>query len=307
MTPILIMVRLSLIIATYNRSAQLLVALRSVAAQTAVPEEWECIVVDNNSSDDTQRVFGDFAGEHPSLNLRIVTETNQGLSYARNRGIAESRGEYVAVIDDDERVNPEFIRAYTDLFDAHPDCVAAGGRVVPEYPSGRPAWMSRFTEKPVANPTDWGCEVRPFPAGRIPAGGNMAFRRDALLRYGGFDTSLGRVGSKLTGGEESDLFERMADDGVRFTYVPDAIIWHIIPSEKLTADYFARLSFNTGVSQRRRAELHGRVGRLFAGETVKWGATLVLAVCYIATLRPSKGIWLVKMRYGISRGIMRKE
>ena len=295
-----------MIIATYNRSAQLLVALRSVAAQTAAGGEWECIVVDNNSVDDTQTVFAEFAASHPELNLRSVIERSQGLSYARNRGIAESRGRYVAVIDDDERINPDFVQAYIDFFDAHPAYVAAGGRVVPEYPSGRPAWLSPLTEKPIANPTDWGGEVRDFPSGRIPAGGNMAFRRSALLHYGGFDTSLGRVGGRLTGGEESDLFERMAADGVRFAYVPDAIIWHIIPPEKLTADYFARLSFNTGVSQRRRAELHGRVGRLFAGEAAKWGATLALAVYYAITLRPRKGLWLIRMRYGITKGMVIK-
>ena len=301
------MVELSLIIATYNRSAQLLVALRSLTVQTAAPEDWECIVVDNNSADDTQSVFAEFAASCPELNLRIVVERSQGLSYARNRGMAESKGRYVAIIDDDERINPEFVQAYIDIFTARLDCVAAGGRVVPEYLSGRPSWMSEFTEMPIANPTDWGDAVCDFPHGRIPAGGNMAFRRDALLHYGGFDTSLGRVGGKLTGGEESDLFERMAADGVRFAYVPDAIIWHIIPPEKLTADYFARLSFNTGVSQRRRAELHGRVGILFAGEVAKWGATLALAAYYAVTLRPSKGLWLIRMRCGITEGMIKKE
>ena len=106
------MIRLSLIIATYNRSAALVEALRSVVRQDFPAAEWECIVVNNNSQDDTLARFEAFATEHPAINLRIVTETRQGLSHARNRGIDESRGEYIAIIDDDERINEQFISSY---------------------------------------------------------------------------------------------------------------------------------------------------------------------------------------------------
>ena len=133
------MIRLSLIIATYNRAAELVAALESVVRQTAPADAWECVVVNNNSQDDTAARFAAFAARFPELNLRLVTETRQGLSYARNRGIAETAGEYIAVIDDDERINPGFIAAYIDFFDRHPEAVSAGGRIIPEYPGGRPA------------------------------------------------------------------------------------------------------------------------------------------------------------------------
>ena len=300
------MPRISIIVATYNRAKQLLGTLESLVQQDLPAAEWECVVVDNNSKDDTQKLFSGFVEKHSEFNLRIVREERQGLSFARNRGIEESRGEIIAIIDDDELVNKEFAKSYLELFAKCDNAVAAGGRVVPDYPTGRPSWLSHFTEKPIANPTDWGDNIRKFPKGRIPAGGNMAFRREILLKYGGFDTTLGRVGGKLTGGEESDLFERLANDGVEFWYVPDAIIYHIIVKEKLTPDYFKRLSYNTGVSQRHRAELHNRVAGLMFGEVMKWGVTLVLALYYILTLRPSKGWWLLKMRYYITQGILDK-
>lgn len=300
------MPRISIIIATYNRAEQLLGTLESVIRQDLPASEWECIVVDNNSADDTQKRFAEFAAAYPGYNLRIVREQQQGLSFARNRGIDESCGEIIAIIDDDELVNEEFARGYLELFDNYQTAVAAGGQVVPRYPSGRPSWLSHFTEVPIANPTYWGDRVRKFPKGKIPAGGNMAFRREILLKYGGFDTSLGRIGGKLTGGEESDLFERLASDGVDFWYVPRSIIYHIIGNEKFTTDYFKRLSFNTGVSQRHRAELHNRLSTLYVGEVVKWGVTIVLAAWYLLSLRPNKGWWLLKMRYGITRGIFDK-
>lgn len=294
------MIRLSLIIATYNRSRRLMTTLGSVAAQSAPASSWECVVVDNNSSDDTSEAVEAFATGHPEISLRLVHEPQQGLSYARNCGIASSRGEYIAIIDDDERICEDFVAAYIDLFDSRPDAASAGGVIIAEYETGRPRWMSRLTERPIANPMYFGDRVRLFPRGRIPGGGNMALRRQTVERYGMFDTSLGRKGATLTGGEESDLFERLSAAGQRCYYTPRAVMYHIIPPEKLTAEYFDRLCYNTGRSQRRRAELHGRVAGLFAGEAVKWAATLLLCLVH----RPSQSRRLIGMRYRITRGIL---
>lgn len=293
------MIRLSLIIATYNRARPLLEALESVVAQDASLALWECVVVNNNSQDDTEARFADFAARHPAFALRMVREPHQGLSHARNCGIAAARGEYLAIIDDDERINPGFVAAYIRFFDTHPDAVAAGGRIIPEYPAGRPAWMSRYVERPVANPLDLGDRVRLFPAGRIPGGGNMALRRTAVERYGGFDPALGRVGGRLIGGEESDLFARLARAGERCWYVPDAVMWHIIPPEKLTDDYLARLAYNVGVSQQLRARRDGRYAAAVVREGGKWCATLVLA----CTMRPCRAVRLLRMRYRIACGL----
>lgn len=293
------MVRISLVIATYNRAEQLMTTLVSVAAQSLAPEAWECVVVDNNSTDATRERVAVFGACHPELHIRYIFEREQGLSAARNAGIAASQGDIIAFVDDDERIVPDFLGAYVDLFDSHPEAMAAGGCIIAEYPTGRPRWMSRFTEQPIANPMNYGATVRVFPKGKIPGGGNMAFRREALARVGIFDTSLGRTGKSLIGGEESDLFERMATVGIHPYYVPRAVMYHIIPAEKLTREYFLRLCYNTGVSQRRRAKLHDRVWRLYVGEVAKWCATLALCLVH----RPCQSRALIAMRREISRGI----
>lgn len=266
------MKKLSLIIATYSRSASLVRTLRSVAAQDAPKELWECVVVDNNSTDDTAEQFARFAAEHRELDIRMVRETSQGLSFARNRGIAESTGEILAIIDDDEEINAEFVSAYIEFFDAYPAVSAAGGRIIPRYEIVRPRWMSTITERPIANPIDFGNSVKLFPAGRIPGGGNMAVRRSLIDEYGAFNTSLGRVGKTLAGGEESDLFERLSKAGERYYYIPEAVMWHIIPPEKLTGDYFDRLCYNIGISQRVRARINGR--GVVVPELWKWCVTI---------------------------------
>ena len=293
------MIRLSLVIPTHNRAAQLLTALESVVRQDLPLAEWECVVVNNNSTDDTAAQFAAFAAAHPECNLRMVGEGGPGVSYARNRGLREAQAPLVAFIDDDERVNEGFLSAYLAFFETHADAVVAGGRIVAEYPQGRPDWMSRYVEMPIANPMDFGAVVRPFPAGRVPGGGNMAFRRSGLAKYGDFDPTLGRVNGELIGGEENDLFERLLRGGETIWYVPGAVMWHIIPPSKLTDAYFRRLSYNVGVSQRLRAQIHCRLPKTFALEILKWAATLVLC----CTMPPRKSVWLLRMRCGISRGV----
>lgn len=296
------MIRLSLVIATYNRAEQLMVTLGSVAMQSAEPSLWECIVVDNNSADDTHQRVEAFAKEHNKLNIRYIFERNQGLSHARNAGIAASSGDIVAFIDDDERIVEEFIEAYIELFDSHPDAMAAGGKIIAEYPAGRPHWMSRYTEQPIANPMDFGGDVRLFPSHRIPGGGNMAMRRRLFDSVGDFNTSLGRTGKRLLGGEECELFERIAQFEYKVYYVPQAVMYHIIPEEKLTRDYFVRLATNIGISHRTRAKEKGRTAMLYVREILKWVATLLLCIVH----RPAQAQYLLIMRRYISKGIFTK-
>ena len=279
-----------------------MVTLGSVAMQNAEAESWECIVVDNNSSDNTRERVEAFKSEHNSLNIRYIFEQNQGLSYARNAGIVASRGDIVAFIDDDERIVADFVSAYIDLFDQHPDAMAAGGEIIAEYPTGRPRWMSRYTERPIANPMSFGDRVKLFPSSRIPGGGNMAMRRRVFDSIGMFNTSLGRTGKRLLGGEESDLFERIVKHEYRVYYAPRAVMYHIIPKEKLSRDYFVRLATNTGISQRTRAELNHTMLKLYVAEVAKWVATLLLCLIH----RPAQSRYLILMRKHISKGIFQR-
>ncbi|MDE6711563.1 MAG: glycosyltransferase, partial [Alistipes sp.] len=260
------------------------------------------VVVDNASTDDTAARFAAFAAAHPQFDLRMVHEPQPGVSHARNRGLREARAELLAWADDDELLNEGFIAAYLDFFDRHPEATVAGGGVIAEYTAGRPCWMSRYTEMPIANPMDFGPAVRPFPRSRVPGGGNMAFRRAAALRCGGFDPALGRVGRELIGGEENDFFERIRRGGATIWYVPGAVIRHIIPPEKLTEDYFRRLCRNVGRSQRLRSEIYRRKHKARLLELCKWGATLLLCL----TLRPVQSQWLLRMRREISGGLFGK-
>ncbi len=293
---------LTIIISTYNNAESLVRTLASVAKQDADKNVWECVVVNNNSTDDTVACVTEFVKSNPDLNIRLVEEPEQGLSYARNRGIAESKGQFLAFIDDDETINEGFVSAYLDLFRNHGAFVGAGVLKVC-YDTARPSWMSHYTEKMIANPFELGKEIVTISSSITPTGGNMAFNREVFNLYGNFDTNLGRKGSELFGGEENDLFQRIRELGERIFYTPHAIAYHHIAEYKLSPEYFDKLSYGVGLSKRIRAEKNDTVEELFADERAKCRYTWLLAIFYVLTLRPQKAKWLVRMRKGISKGV----
>ncbi len=293
---------LSLIISTYNNATSLVRTLESVAKQDADKSVWECVVVNNNSTDDTAERVASFVKEHSDLNIRLVDEPQQGLSYARNRGIVESKGQFLAFIDDDETIDEGFISAYLDLFHNHGAFVGSGALKVC-YESSRPKWMSHYTEKMIANPLELGNEIITITSSVTPTGGNMAFNREVFNIYGNFDTNLGRRGNELFGGEENDLFARIRDLGERIYYTPYAVAYHHISDRKLTGEYFDKLAYGVGVSKRLRAEKYGTEQELFADEKAKCRYTWVLAVLYTLSFQLKKAQWLLRMRRGISKGV----
>ena len=296
---------LSIIISTYNNSASLIRTLASVVLQDADNRLWECVVVNNASTDDTAKCFEAFAKQHAEVNLRMVDEPRKGLSYGRNCGIAAAKGQFVAFIDDDETIDKGFVSAYIDLFYNH-SAFAAAGTLKVCYETARPKWMSHYTEKMIANPVDLGSKITTITRTIVPAGGNMAFNKEVFNIYGYFDTNLGRQGETLLGGEENEFFDRIRNLGERIFYTPKAVAYHHISDRKLTAEYFDKLSYGVGVSKRLRAEKIGAERELFADERKKRRYTLVLALLYLLCFQPQKAKWLLRMRRGISKGVFNR-
>lgn len=295
--------RISLVIATFNGATRIGATLHSLLSQSLPSELWEAVVVNNNSTDSTADVVREFMAAHPEITIVPTEEPRQGLSYARNRGIEVARGEIIAIIDDDEIASPQLLADYLHFFDTHTEAAGAGGRIVPLYANGRPEWMSRHTERPIAGTLDLGDRVIPFPKGKYFGGGNMALRRSAIEKYGAFNPALGRKGTTLLGGEEKELYARLYDAGEKIFYIPTAYIQHVIPNAKLTRGYFERVCFRIGQSERIRTKAAGAYAVRWASEIVKWGATIVLGAYHILTLHPARAKHLWIMRRQISRGL----
>lgn len=301
------MIRLTVIIATYNRSESLMRTLEGCLCQSLPKELWELIVVDNNSTDDTALRVTEFMKTHDShINMRLFLEREQGISPARNRGFKEGVGEYFAFLDDDEVPAPNWAEVYLEFFDSHPEAAEAGGKMIPLYEYETPKWLSKYTEVLLSGLMDKGEKMRPFRKGEYPFGGNIALRRSTVEKYGMFSSSLGRTGKKLLGGEEKDYAYRLQVAGETIWYVPQSRIDHVIPRERLTRAFVVRLSKMVGTSERLRSLNVSRwayVKRLLA-EAVKWAGTLVLALWYVISFVPAKGGYLVIMRWNITRGLL---
>jgi len=241
----------SVVICTYNRAASLVETLHSIE-RMQVPEDlsWELVVVDNNSDDDTAEVVKGFAASS-CLNVRYIFEKRQGLSNARNRGITESAGEIVVFTDDDVTVGPSWLQEVSETFRRF-DCLAMGGRIVPLWQVARPKWF--YEGKPYSLSGaiveyDLGPETRETSV--VPFGANMAFRRQAFLRYGNFRPDLGRTKGSLMVGEDTEMFRRLLRGNEKIVYNAQAMVYHPVIKERMRKEYFERWYFNYGKAEAR--------------------------------------------------------
>ena len=285
---------ISIIICTYNRMHSLSKTLESLVSQY-VPDgtNWEIVVVDNNSTDSTQQVIEDFQSRFQGR-FRSVRELQQGISFARNRGIRESRGEVLAFIDDDEIATPGWLEKLTaNLFSG--EWAGSGGPVVSQWNRRPPTWWSDkspFTLGPLAA---WGADPKVKTLVHPPVGANMAFRRETFDKFGGFRTDLGRVGGILLHGEDTEFGRRLMDAGLKLRYEPAAVTLHPVDESRISKKYFLDWWFNKGKSDIRefgdqKSGIHLfsipiGIFRDIVVEAIRWAITLNPARKFICRLK----------------------
>jgi glycosyltransferase involved in cell wall biosynthesis len=209
--------------------------------------EWELIVVDNNSTDNTRAVVAEFL-RTSGLNVRYIFEPKLGLCHARNRGVSEAAGEIVAFTDDDVRVVPRWLGELVDTFTRF-DCMGVAGKSVPEWNGlAKPAWLVTtgaycLSLGPLLD-FDQGDEVKEIQV--APWGLNMAFRKVAFEKYGSFRTDLGVSGPGGLLGEDTEFGRRLLDVGQKIAYSPRAVVFHPVERHRITKKYLLRYYFRLG-------------------------------------------------------------
>lgn len=295
--------QLSIVVCTYNRAQYLRKTFEHLLQQQLDQSRFEVIIVNNNSTDQTEEICQAFIAQHPKARIRYVVETNQGHSFSRNRGIRESTGAIIGFIDDDAFVDPQFGTNIIRFFQDHPEAQAIGGKILPVYEGKAPRWMSHFL-LPLVSALDMGNEVKPFKGRKFPVGANIAFRREVFDQYGLFNVALGRIGSGLMGGDEKELIYRLKNNSDPIYYVPDVKVDHIIPDKRLQIPYIQGLARGVGKSEKRRLS-QGSLTQKFARaleEGIKIGGTLVLTLGYYLKGQFSKGTMLVRFRIWVLQG-----
>jgi glucosyl-dolichyl phosphate glucuronosyltransferase len=238
----------SVVICTCSRADQLTETLRSLAGMVAPATKWEVVVVDNNSTDHTRAVVADWSRRYP-VPLRYLFEARQGKSIAVNAGIEASAADVVAFTDDDVRVPTDWLQQILDGLNRY-RCDYVGGRVIPLWERQPPSWF------PSTNGLLWGVvallDYGPDPIDfgtRVPLGVNMAVRRTAFEQVGVFDTRIGRKAGTLLGQAEREWCLRARAAGFVGYYLPDAVIQHLIPANRLTKRYFRRWFYWRGITR----------------------------------------------------------
>jgi glycosyltransferase involved in cell wall biosynthesis len=253
----------SVVIPAYNQSQFLGEAIESALSQTL--ERVEVIVVDDGSTDDTQRVAGSFAGR-----VTYIRQSNQGLAGARNTGITAARGGLIQLLDSDDALYPTAVEASWQAAQSNPDAGvfmaswdetdAAGGVIghVEAPAIARDAFHALFDPMLVGPPCRY------------------LVRRAELVRAGLFDRSLRAC-------EDWDMWLRLAAGGVRFVAVPQARVRYRNHPASMSKD--PRLMWRSGLRVLDRAvDAHGSCAR--CREAKRRGKNTWREWCYVSILAP---------------------
>lgn len=236
--------RLTVALCTYNRADFLRQTLAGLAAQNFPRDQFEVLVIDNNSRDHTAAVVAEFAASRPTP--RHILETQQGLDYARNRAIAEARGDIILFADDDILVQPDWLAQMLAPFAsaAAEKIGAVGGEVIPVFPDGLPPWVAEW-HAPLAFRADAG----PLPSRHSPMGANLAIPRAVFAQVGIFHTALDRAAGNYFSGGDSEMVRRIRAAGFEIWFAPAAAVRHQMPESRTTFRYAARHAFDSARSR----------------------------------------------------------
>ena len=246
----------SVLICTYNRAQLLRETLAALQALHRPPEcDLEIVVVDNNSSDETPMVIAETA-RRPGIRIVSVHESEQGKSFALNRGLKTVVGDIVALTDDDVWPDPEWLVRIVADFRAR-DVTFVFGKVLPRWGGHPPPELLTPEAQSIWGPlaiVDYGdlaADYLPESTGqRLPIGANLAFTRQALCTIGGWRTDLGKVNGTLISGEDHEIFMRLRRHDLYCGYYDPAVkVHHFVPAARLTRDYFRRWFFWHGKTQ----------------------------------------------------------
>jgi len=242
-------VNITVILCTYNRCQTLANTLSRVAS-SKLPEsvEWEVLVVDNNSSDQTRDVVHGFCSWYPGR-FRYVFEPQTGKSFALNTGVCQARGDVLAFIDDDVTVGPHWLQDLTAPLRGG-DYAGVAGPILPAEAFTPPKWLALDGPHAMKHVfcAYFNLGDKPRELNEPPYGANMAFRKKMFEKYGQFRTDLGPSPNREIPrpNEDTEFGRRLLAAGERLWYQPSAVVYHPAPGSRLERPYFLKWWFDLG-------------------------------------------------------------
>ncbi|HNP24052.1 MAG TPA: glycosyltransferase [Panacibacter sp.] len=296
---------LALVICTYNRDRYLPDALESIKNQSFPGTQFQVVIVDNNSTDNTAAISKKFIAENPDLHITYAFEQQKGLSFARNRGVAEADAPVLCYIDDDIILAPGFLNAMKSFYDSYPNAVGAGGRVIPKYEHDKePEWMNKYLNGFVGR-VEHGDKIKKYDEKmKYPAGCNMSYKKNVILKAGGFNNEL------TFRSDDKYIFHKITQLSTEIYYLPDAYLYHNIDAYRLDIGNFKKLFLKTGNEEKRRIKSEkGSLGvfKKFIEFVTKFGASIVLFFLFLLKGQTPKGKYIVISQWCTLKGFLKKD
>ncbi len=269
------------VVCTYNRCTSLQDTLHSLVTQRVSPGvALDILVIDNNSTDETKQVVDRWTTQS-AWPVRYVVEPSQGIAYARNRGLLSAQGDIVAYIDDDAIADPRWIESLVACFNAT-DADMVGGKIAPLWLTARPGWLADDLMGPITA-FDLGSARRQCTKTQEAfLTTNCALRRASATRFGIFDVTLGRRGTRWVGGEDFELFIRWLKQGATIVYEPTARVQHKIGPERVSPHFYRRWFEDVGYTQAHQLDWKWHY-RLSIVPVWRWKKLTEAAVNYLRT------------------------
>ena len=236
------MPQFSVVIPAYNAARFVAAALDSVAGQTF--RDFEIVVVDDGSSDDTAARVTSWREHHHDIELELVSQPNKGIGGSRNSGIRKSRGEFVAFLDVDDTWMPEKLASVATFLGEHPEVDLVCHHEWMDRGNGA---LRRLSHGPHASYEDL------LFKGNTISTSAVTVRRTLLDRIGGFSEDL-----SINGVEDYDLWLRLARSGCRIAYLPEVLGTYRVHDTGFTANIDAHLSHTLNVLHAHFDALPGR-------------------------------------------------
>lgn len=233
------MLKYSIGICTYNRCEMVRKCVENLVRNVSYRDDYEIIVIDNNSNDETFNYIKIIDG------ISLYSENNQGLSYARNRFVKESKGDYLLFLDDDAIISDDILSEYDVAIGLFDKSVVFGGRVLPEENLIDPKWFNKSFHMAYSI-LDNGSSIKYFKKPYGPIGANFLVKKSAI-KDNLFRTDLGRVGNSLLSGEETDFISKI-DTRQHWVYVGSACVNHHFGHERYTKEWAEKRFSQNGVS-----------------------------------------------------------
>lgn len=241
--------KVSVIIPTYNRSHMICDALISLCQQDLPADDFEILVVDNNSKDETRGIVEKYIIEHKEHHIRYIFESRQGDYFARNRGAEEANGKYLVFSDDDALFDTNYLSTILNLFETYPNVGVVGTRIVVKWEGGTPArWIKPYEYLlGAASLNSIGYVV--WSTGMYVNNGSLAVKRDLYISVGGINPA--QIGDYVIGDAEGGFCRKIHQLGIPMAFTDDVAMWHrqYVGKNDTIKDICRRFENNVGITK----------------------------------------------------------